>query len=390
MNRTSAFLCVLLVGSNVAWLVSREAPVPPDAPERSALREREDMTRVRELESEVAELEGRLRDREEQGRTQAPAAPAAGTRTGPVPPEKPVMSLSGSGELGDGWLADLQQITDPARRSRALAEMEAALVGTDPARRHAALSALCRSRGVDYDRAPYVSSVRLSLEHENPVIRALAASALAGISQDAESLELVRRLLRDESPVVRRSIAGALIHMSGSRPSEQVYGDLSALLADRDSGVVRQTISILQFVRNEVSSGVDARLIAFASGEDRRLARAALSTLGALPMKSEAVTNLLLERLESKEHNARGTGYRGLHRGVPAALHSRVADAALKVMWRVPKHNDVSQCFRLLHAYGDATHLAEAERFAASEMLSDQLKHNVGLMIKRLRDRLNR
>ncbi len=45
---------------------------------------------------------------------------------------------------------------------------------------------------------------------------------------------------------------------------------------------------------------------------------------------------------------------------------------------------------RLSNENGDLSHLAEAERFAASPMLSERLRHNVEIQIRHLRDRLSR
>jgi hypothetical protein len=134
-----------------------------------------------------------------------------------------------------GALNDLARYTfdDPARRSRALAVLEAAILREeDPRVRAAAIMAVA-----EWQATELVTALLLACEDDVPFVGELAVRTL-GELRDARALPKLERLLADERPELRFQAIGAWCNMEHATARER-YAPVLAGLRDEANAKVR-------------------------------------------------------------------------------------------------------------------------------------------------------
>lgn len=376
MNRTVALLLLLLVVTNGAWLIFSDRPSEPaePRPDERSVREEEMAATITRLKEQLARYEPA-----ETVPVAEPATPrsepAARPRSGPTPEERKAQAerWAAANTQATKWAADLKQIEDPSIRARALDEIRAALSGTDEDAALPAFLALCRSWGVEYDRESVRPLVAPWLQHENSQTRAFAIQTLSATGAHRESLGLVLPLVSDPSPDVLKVLPGALLVMTEYRPDEATGRAIVRLLSHEDRQVRRAAISMMERVRTPTPD-MEARLVELTTDEDPSTRRQSLFALGQLGTKSDRVVDVLLPHLDAADWNSRLVAYRGLTRGVPDSSKRKVADAVVRVAPKLPDHNNLMMCFRILNECGDETHVEAMRKLSTNPMLSDTLR----------------
>jgi HEAT repeat protein len=388
MNRTVALLMFLLIATNAAWFIhSAKGPVPevaapmpaPAALEEAAEREREFRTEIGRLNDRVMELEGGVHE----------ATPRRSKPEKTAEEKARVAASIEARKLKKRWVADMEQIEDPALRDQVISGLVNALISGTEAERLAALWTLCATFEVDYDRSVFPPLVLPSLRSGNHHFRSAAARALAATKAGPDYIDAVLSLVPDQSPEVRGATAYALLRLSAYRPDEKVSRALVLLLHDENTSVQLNTFAFVERM-NSLPEEIEAKLLYIAENAERNIRPRALGVLARVPQKSERVLTLFLSRLADENHEFRTGAYRAFGEKTPDEVKRRVADAVLVTMRKYPTYNDINQCTRILYSCGDASDLPALESIAGNPMLSKNVGQSLNRWLERFRKQVSR
>lgn len=294
-----------------------------------------------------------------------------------------------AGELAKAWTADALQIKDPALRDRAIRDVEAAMLGTDPARILAALLAVPRLWGLDFDRDRMRARALELLASESAALRRCALNAMRGLKFGPEALNRVVPLAADPDLAVRRAAARAIVYCADSDLTGAAGEGFLRILGDEDRDLLWEALSAIDRIKR-VSEPIVTRLFELTKSEDSQTRRRAAAALGRVTEKTDRIVDGLLAILrDSKDLSARQAAGIALRR-LPAEQRARTADAVVLILESTDEPVVRSHCLTLLGDYGGETHLRAVEAWAANEMLPENERQVAEYTAKRIRGRLRR
>jgi hypothetical protein len=327
--------------------------------------------------------------------TPAPAdTGAARTAGSPAPVARPAPATGAedfkrAGELAKAWAADALQVKDPALRERAIRDVEAAMLGTDPVRILAALLTLPRLWGLDFERNRMQARALDLLESESAALRRCALNTTRALRLGPEALDRVAALAADPDAAVRRSVARAIVQCADSDLTGAGGDGFVRLLADEDRAVVRETLSAIDRIKG-VSEPLVIRVIELTKSEEFATRRNAIAALGGVTEKTDRIVDGLLAVLrDSKDLSDRQGAGRALRR-LPPEQETRTADAVVPILESTDEPVVRSLCLTLLGDHGGETHLRALEAWAANEMVPENQRKAADTTAKRIRARLRR
>jgi hypothetical protein len=373
MSKTAWLLVLLLIGSNVVWLLLANDDDP--VVQRGA--------------DTASQPPGPAAPPPATEPAQAPPAtqpePAEEDPVEPPPMEPPARakpSPTQAWKLAQPWIDAVRQTADPERRATARAEMRAALGGDDPLRKLTALSALSRLGGVQFDttglRGPILKCVE---EADDPFATKTALYALYHADREPEDLDRVIGMLGTKDWKQRSNLAGLVVAFADKQVTGKVADAVLELLADRNARVLKSTLNALE--RATVSPAVETRLLELAQTKEYRLytIRFALSRL---MVKSDRVVEALLAATRDGDAKLHRWAVRGLREGAPAADRGRIVAAALDLFRRNTNPAVQIDCLRTVRDVGDAKVLPQLEKMADDRAVAENVRDEARAVIAAL------
>lgn len=220
------------------------------------------------------------------------------------------------------WIEAVSQLQDPARRERALREIEAALAAGPVERQIAACGALSSLGDVKFDKQPFREPLRALAQAADGQQLVAALYALHNTVRSPEDLSLVLPLADDGSPSARESGTHLLFLFSdGDLTGPAGAAALRILQADGD----RSALSGLWGAR--VSPEIAEHVLTLSRSPDREESHDAIYFgLSTFANKSRPVVERLLEVAFDLDPNNHERALWGLRCGVSAEQAPMVAE----------------------------------------------------------------
>jgi hypothetical protein len=371
MNRWAAVLGLLLIVSNLAWLIAWQ---------QVGQSERAVPTRV-VTDGQIRHLDKQQSAQDRPEAAPSPVATQVGSSGGPSPatPDagpQPDRS-SASKALAAEWVRDALSLLDAGKRQAALEAIRSALDGGDPVHLLAALTALPELYDLAFDRASFRPLILPWLESSDPAVKVRAAWALFAAGAESGDLERILVVVADPAPEIQAE-ATLLVRMFSK---DEIVGPAAeAVLKALDTDDRHLLCEGLRGVRGgRVSPEVEDRILAIAASPDPEVRTAAIYyALSTLAPKSEQVVDFLIEAVGSPVANDAYRAQWGLTFGVPPMSQEKVADLFLDVFSRPAAPSIRLQALRALANYGRERHADALSRFlddpATLEALRDGIR----------------
>jgi len=405
MNRTGMILLLLLLLSNAAWLAvwfttkhdSNAFDVDTGALERE----------VDELQLQLADLrraeptligtgeghrllgEGTASTEDEEpaareAQTGSPTEGSASSQAELTRRQAEQKAYAAARAEATAMLKKVLQVEDPALREDGLAEMAAALAGTDTKLIEYTLSALYSLRTVDFDRAAFRGIVEQHLDSADGGIRRSALYALYTVDPQGVRQGLLLERAADTDPRVRSHIA-RLLALTGSKTFEGASALTTlTLLSDQDPAVRKGTLRGLSDAR--VTPELARRLIEMAATSPERN-DAITFGLSRLKDKSRPVVDALLTHLDDEDQNIRARAHWGLQREVGKGQQLLVAQGYAARLGKFLNPKSQREALKLIARYGDDRLAPQLEQFAANEMVDRDVRAMAAKAAEHLRNR---
>ena len=238
------------------------------------------------------------------------------------------------------------QRDDPQLRTEALEKLKGMLAEDAKANvQIQGLATLTKALSAKFDRAAFLTRVRLLLHSEHPQVRRLAITALSGVGATEDDLDRVIALVEDEDAAVRERVGGALIQIGQGEHAERVIPALLKLLDDGESRVVDQTIRTMwcQYSSPEFNE----QLIELCRNP-RHHHNVIYFCLSTQRTKSQLVCERLIEELADPDWNNSGRAAWGLTYGVVDQAKPTVEAGLLKALPEETNAYTQKQEFRAL------------------------------------------
>ena len=270
-------------------------------------------------------------------------------------------------ETSRAWADAATQVREPAARARALAELQAALQGDDPALAEAALLAIPSLWDVAFDKAAVAAAVRPHFASEEGRVRHAALRAPNATGPSAADLPLLLRLAEDPE----RDVRGELGQVLRSATSGALEGPMEAamlrLLADEEQLVARNTMSALGACR--LTPALEEALLDPGADRERKgnvihfvLNRSTAQSDRSLDFLTDALADPLLC----------ATASTSLRRSVPEPARPRIADKVLAVLQESASVWQRTEVLGVLESLAGEEQLAALEDHAANPMLGER------------------
>jgi predicted outer membrane protein len=252
--------------------------------------------------------------------------------------------------LAQSWVDQMRSLGEGAadRREAAVAELKAALAGSDGATSLAALQAVQQLGDVNYDKEAFRELVLPFVEKgEGPALVA-AAYALYNTERKPDDLKLLQDAWSRRSPALDASISHLLFMFGDGVIDGRSEEIVLELLQSEQPAVRRETLRGLWGA--EVTDKLADRVVELADDPDSRH-DAVYFGLSTFKPKNAAVVDKLIETLEDPDWNNWDRALWGLRYGVPRELQPKVA-AALADMYVARSDPKVRQtCRELIRQY---------------------------------------
>jgi RNA polymerase sigma factor (sigma-70 family) len=297
------------------------------------------------------------------------APPTAGQR-------RAAWSKAGDADRCQRWEAAIRQIDDASKKDAALAELRSALESTNPTEVGDALRVWQRVGQVEFDRGSFRPALVALLQHQEPILRAVALASLPNLPEDAQDVERTISLAHDSDEAVRQTVVSNLFWLT--------KGDLMA----RNGDVV---LEILQQVKTphidwygalwgaKFSPALEEFFVNWGRMEPEQATNGAgyrvmYQSLSTQQNKGPATVALLLDCLEAQDTtNIAGRAAWGLAYGVAPDQGSeeKIATQAIKV-WRNRSDGSLRKnLLKCIQLYGNSTHATQLQELAAAPAMGE-------------------
>ncbi len=375
MSKTGWLLVLLLVGSNVAWLLLVQRKSEPET-----------FVAVKGTTVVVST-----------GTTQSTLPTVPDTPDPPEPVEPPVVkpdvkpktTSSGAPSPGEAFKAAkplidaIRQGFNAPQRKAALDSIRSALTGDAPLEKLTALSALSRLGGVKFDvtglREPILNCVSSS---DDPYTIRTALYALSHTDRRPEDLDRVIAQMKSEKRQLRQALGLLIVTFADRKVTGKAAQAILVLLDDENASVMKGAINA--FEGAEIQADVEARLLELARTKRHR-AYTVRFALSRLAKKSAAVVDELIAAAGDPDSTLHRWAVRGLRHGVAASARPRVVATCLQVFHANPDPKTRDDCLETLRLAGDEKMLPDLEKIIADAGITPALRQIAERIAAKLR-----
>ena len=294
-----------------------------------------------------------------------------------------ILSGGKAAQQGRGWLGDVLQTKNPAKREAAIAAMKEALIGDDEMAAYAALKACMGMEKAEFDRAWFRDLVEPYLDAEDPGMRRSAWFAFANTERRPEDLARVRELALDPAVEVRSGVSRLLFLYEDGDLTGESGGVVLGMLNVEEGAAQRQILHGMTGA--SMSPELEGKVIAMSRSNNTTELNDAVASLSAQANKSSASVERLVEVVSEGNANVAGRAATGLRQGVSEDAQRLVAVTAVTMVSSGQDARMRSHGIDLLGRYGTEDQRSELERLASDPSLDAGTRRSVQLILQKLK-----